>query len=203
MKFIQALCETVTRALGLSTLSPWDQDISQQPVGAHFRVNKIHGQETIQGGAHHTPVVNTRLAQPTHEAHSLFPTKDIFANDPFRAATDDHAAPGGEREASMQGYSLPHSSFSKPDTRLPPGPVFAPPHASPGFVCDYSAMRGWRHAAGSSNRNAWLEKPIMDSDSTGGIFNIFTNYDQYAPRGITRQVNFTLKYSKLWLTLDR
>lgn len=50
------------------------------------------------------------------------------------------------------------------------------------------AMRGWRHAAGSANRNAWIEKPIMDDDSTGGIYNIFTNYDQYAPQGITRQV---------------
>ena len=93
----------------------------------------------------------------------------------------------------MQAQKLPNSGRFDAEARLPPGPIFAPPNASPGFRCDYSKMRGWRHAAGSSNRNAWLEKPIMDSDSTGGIYNIFTNYDQYAPIGITRKVGYLVR----------
>lgn len=191
---MQALCETVTRALGLSTLSPWDQDSSQQLVGPHYRVNDIKGPQTIRGGAKGSPVINTHLAQPTHALHTLFPNKpqktnDPFANDPFRAQTNRHAAPGGQREAAVQGHLLPNSALDGDESHLPPGPVFAPPNAKVGFVCDYSAMRGWHHVAGSGRRGAWLEKPIMDTDATGGIYNVFTNYDQYAPTGITRQVS--------------
>lgn len=212
MKFVQALCETVTRALGLSAFSPWDQDTAQQPVGPvpTFHDIKFKGPETIRGGAHGTPVFETHLGQPTQALHTLFPQKpqrqreDPFKDDPFRAQTDRHGAPGGIRGSSLQAQRLPgwhdqdghhHKEAVEDDSHLPPGPIFAPPNGQSGFVCDYSAMRGWRHAAGSSNRNGWIEKPIMDSDSTGGVYNIFTNYDQYAPTGITRQVR---EFSRRW-----
>ena len=56
------------------------------------------------------------------------------------------------------------------------------------FVCDYTAMRGWRHTGGAYARGAWLEKEISGDDTTGGVYNIFTNYDQYSPIGIKRKV---------------
>ena len=84
MKFIQALCETVTRALGLSAFSPWDQDTLQQPVGPGSRINTIKGSEILRGKSHGSPAINTHLAQPTEALHSLFPHKQAGKKEPFR-----------------------------------------------------------------------------------------------------------------------
>lgn len=106
---------------------------------------------------------------PPHLMESLFPTeKEIKANERLGNGAPPKGGP------------------------LPPGPIFAPPNSSPGFSCDYTAMRGWKHTGGVGMRSAWLEKPIMDSDSTGGIYNIFTNYDQYAPIGVTRKYHLNV-----------
>lgn len=149
MKFIEGLCEAVTRALGLSAFSPWSH--SQQPVGP----------------------------SQTEDAHISLQT--LFPNSQDRL-------PGHLQD---EGITLPYEKLPGvplPRRPLPPGPKFGPPNASPGFTCDYSAMRGWKHTASGINRNLWLEKPIGDDDSSGGIYNIFTNYDRFVPVGITRKV---------------
>ena len=76
----------------------------------------------------------------------------------------------------------------KPAAKLPKGPVFSPPNSSPGFQCDYSAMEGWRHTAAAGSRTNWLEKTGSDYDPTAGIYNIFTDYEHFTPKGITREV---------------
>ncbi len=149
MRFIEGLCETLTRALGLLTLSPWNQDTGlQQPVGP------------------------SQVRQPSQSLETLFPVPEPY-----------NPQEGG---ISLQYEKLPVGK--PPHVILPDGPIFAPPNARPGFVCDYTAMKGWRHTATAASRTAWLEKPIGDEDATGGIYNIFTNYDRFAPIGIVRKV---------------
>ena len=199
MKFIQALCESVTRALGLSTLSGYDDQTSlHKPVdavgSARHPVNHIKGHHVLKGKAQQTSAPKARLAGPSESLHTLFPdrshseTLNSLFPDRSRKISGPH---GGQREdeVSLQREKLPGFPHEPEDeSTLPPGPKFKPPNATPGFYCDYSAMRGWRHAAGGASKTAWLEKPIMDSDTTGGVYNIFTNYDQYAPIGTTRKV---------------
>lgn len=165
MKFFQNLCETVTQALGLSALSSWDREpIDQHGIGPHGVIHPVQAKETLQA----TPPPSERLFPITSKAYGTPGTR--------------------EEEISLLHQRLPVGALSNED--LPPGPVFSPPQSRQGFYCDYSAMKGWSHVAGSGNRNAWLEKPITGSDTTGGIYNIFTNYDEYAPIGIVRKVNF-------------
>lgn len=62
-------------------------------------------------------------------------------------------------------------------------PVFRPPAANPGdpdFVCDYSAMKGWFPCSNSENRECWLR------DRDGQEFNLHTDYEKFAPVGVTR-----------------
>lgn len=164
MKFVQGLCETVTRALGLSAFSSWDRDPAEQHrVGPHGIIQPVEAKETSPATA--------------HLAENLFPLP----------SSARHGSPGDrEEEISLLHQRLPVGAMSEED--LPPGPIFSPPQSRQGFYCDYSAMKGWSHVAGSGNRNAWLEKPITGSDKTGGIYNIFTNYDDYAPIGTVRKV---------------
>lgn len=175
MKFIDSLCETVTRALGLSALASWDNGASvNQPLGPHGVLKPVQDQHQFQARPTAPPAL-----------HTLFPSK------PKKAAKDDFQIYGkSEKEASLRAQKLDAGSVE--DADLPPGPVFHPPNASPDFLCDYTRMRGWRHTGSVGQRNQWLEKPIMDSDNTGGIYNIFTNYDQYSPLGTTRKVCLAL-----------
>ena len=178
MRFIENLCETVTRALGLSALTSWDNDTNVKSVGPHGIVRSVQGQETFQARPQGPPAL-----------HTLFPSEP---NEPKKASNNDFQIYGQkEKDASLAAQKLDASTVEDPD--LPPGPVFHPPNASPDFLCNYSRMRGWRHTAGVGMRSQWLEKPIMDSDNTGGIYNIFTNYDQYAPLGTLRKVCPVLK----------
>jgi len=175
MKFFQGLCETITQALGLSAFSSWDQDTSlRQPLGHPYHaVKPIQGKETL------------RYEPP--QTHAIQALETLFPPNPSGASSDqDDSFNQREQEISLQNQKLPVGK--SPDSKLPPGPIFSPPNARTGFMCDYSAMRGWRHTAGNNMRANWLEKPIMDSDTTGGIYNIFTNYDQYAPIGTLRKV---------------
>jgi hypothetical protein len=80
-----------------------------------------------------------------------------------------------------------------------PGPIFKPPgrpRSGPGadFVCDYSNMPGWRACSTPEDRTCWL---INDK---GGIFNISTDYEAVAPRGIQR--NYTLVISNGQVNAD-
>ena len=146
MKLFESICETITRALGLSAFSIWShEDLSQ--------------------GALPTPATQG----------VAFPTSN---GPPLAVETIPSVGPG------------------KSEAKLPKGPVFSPPNSSPGFKCDYSAMEGWRHTAAAGSRTNWLEKTISDDDPTGGIYNIFTDYDYFTPKGITREVR-ALHISKL------
>jgi hypothetical protein len=49
------------------------------------------------------------------------------------------------------------------------GPIFKPPNASPGFLCVYSAMKGWRHTGGIGARTQWLSHPIDAEHPMGGL----------------------------------
>ncbi|KAF7504966.1 hypothetical protein GJ744_001547 [Endocarpon pusillum] len=153
MRFIESLCETLTRALGLLSLSPWNQDTRlQQPVGP------------------------SQVQESPQALETLFPSTKPF-----------NSQEGG---ISLQYEKLPGAKH--PKVALPDGPIFAPPNASPGFVCNYTAMKGWRHTGGVGMRGAWLEKPIGDDDDTGGIYNIFTNYDRFAPIGTVRKYHLNV-----------
>ena len=75
-------------------------------------------------------------------------------------------------------------------------PIFHPPSAPPGFVCDYSAMGpNIRSCSTSSGRGCWL---------TNGTFewNINTNYEDVSltPKGILRK--YTLDAANMTLNAD-
>ena len=78
---------------------------------------------------------------------------------------------------------------SAKDQALGAGPIFKPPNSSPGFACDYSAMKGWRHTAGIGARTQWLSHSIDADYPMGGVYDIFTNYDLYTPIGVKRHVS--------------
>lgn len=62
MKFVQGLCETVTRALELSAFSSWDRDPAEQHrVGPHGIVQPVEAKETSPATA------------PAHISENLFP----------------------------------------------------------------------------------------------------------------------------------
>lgn len=65
-------------------------------------------------------------------------------------------------------------------------PIFKPPGGRPvgdgaDFVCDYSNMPGWRPCSTSEDRGCWL------TDDNGGRFDINTDYEFEAPKGILRK----------------
>lgn len=68
--------------------------------------------------------------------------------------------------------------------------IFRPPshdqNAKSDFVCNYTAMgKGWRHCSTSEDRGCWLQGPGTNQ------VNISTDYEHYAPKGITRRVLFS------------
>ena len=69
---------------------------------------------------------------------------------------------------------------------LPPiekGPRFGPPSRGIGsdFLCDYSNMPGFINCSTSENRGCWLK-----NEETGKVYDIYTDYENDAPIGITR-----------------
>ena len=97
---------------------------------------------------------------------------------------------------AAQDTGLIYYLDTPPKTRSPDaGPIFKPPDAQDGFVCDYSAMTGWQHTGGVGARTQWLSHPIDDKHPTGGVYDIFTNYDLYTPIGKTRKVGGNLNRS--------
>jgi hypothetical protein len=81
----------------------------------------------------------------------------------------------------------PSPTSIDPPLATPTDPVFKPPAGNPDdheFKCDYSAMEGWFPCSIPENRECWLRH------RDGREFNIHTNYEKFAPIGITR--NYTL-----------
>lgn len=65
--------------------------------------------------------------------------------------------------------------------------IFQPPshnqNRNSGFTCNYTAMgEGWRPCSTNKNRRCWLQGPGTKQ------FNISTDYEHFAPKGITRRV---------------
>lgn len=71
------------------------------------------------------------------------------------------------------------------------GPIFRPPNGPADFSCEYE--QGWRSCSTPSDRGCWI---------TNGThtFNISTNYEVEAPKGITRR--YTLDVSNKTLAPD-
>lgn len=70
-------------------------------------------------------------------------------------------------------------------------PVFRPPAGNPhdhDFKCDYSQMKGWHPCSIAENRECWLR------NKDGREYNIHTDYERFAPRGITR--HYTLNVTE-------
>ncbi|KAF4985418.1 hypothetical protein FDECE_16570 [Fusarium decemcellulare] len=62
-------------------------------------------------------------------------------------------------------------------------PIFRPPAANPNdheFRCEYPEMEGFFDCSIAENRECWLRH------KDGREFNIHTNYEKFAPKGITR-----------------
>ncbi|KAM0289640.1 hypothetical protein ACHAO9_005929 [Fusarium lateritium] len=90
------------------------------------------------------------------------------------------------------GYSNQYQHpLGRPATHIkqaePDFPIFKPPPGETGdheFVCEYPEMTGFVQCSIPENRECWLRHP------DGREFNIHTNYENFAPVGITR--NYTL-----------
>lgn len=66
---------------------------------------------------------------------------------------------------------------------------FHPPAGNPknpGFTCDYSAMKGWYPCSTPEDRGCWLRH------RDGREFNLHTNYENFAPVGITRHYTLNI-----------
>lgn len=85
---------------------------------------------------------------------------------------------------SHHAPQVPHHTFPLEKDPL----IFHPPsHGQKGrnrIQCDYSAMgKGWSSCSTSKDRGCWLQGPPGTKE-----FNIGTDYEKYAPKGITRKV---------------
>ena len=99
--------------------------------------------------------------------------------------------------------SLQYPISMSPDVRLngnhPDYPRFKPPGGRPqgpgsDFVCDYRNMPGWHECSNPKDRSCWLRHP------DGREYNILTNYEKEAPKGIDR--NYTLVLNDGWINAD-
>lgn len=164
MRLFDSFCEALTRALGLSTLTSFEPKApSQTPL--------VRGR----------PLQADRVSVDRGDLGADVITGRGYPKNPVYWGED---APPPE-DADLEANALPQARRKKSG---PPGPKFAPPSASKGFVCDYSAMSGWKHVGNADARGIWLEKPIDPSDDTGGIYDVFTDFDFYWPTGVTRKV---------------
>lgn len=168
MKFFQRLCEAVTSALGLSKFSDWGQ----------------HNQHSIFGGDA-VPSVDVNFIPAAHDASPSRPLEyhAAPAQDAGLINTMTKLFPAGQDLDLV--HTIPPEAFPGDEA----GPIFKPPNASPGFVCDYTAMKGWKHAGGVGARGLWLNHPNDAKHPYGGVYDIFTDYDDFAPIGITRKAS--------------
>ena len=61
--------------------------------------------------------------------------------------------------------------------QLPEGPIFKPPNSSPDFICNYSAIRGWKHTAGPGARTQWLKKTNTPNADLSKLAEVFIAQD--------------------------
>ena len=76
-----------------------------------------------------------------------------------------------------------------------PGPIFKPPAGrltGPGseFKCDYSRMAGWSYCSSPDDRGCWLKKG--NSKDPKDRFDIYTIYENFVPKGVTRRYSLDL-----------
>lgn len=78
----------------------------------------------------------------------------------------------------------------------PKYPDFGPPGGDPrvDFVCEYPEMKGWQSCSTPENRECWLRHP------DGREYNITTNYENEAPKGIDRY--YSLDVANMDINLD-
>jgi hypothetical protein len=91
------------------------------------------------------------------------------------------------------GALVPHPHEQNGNT-----PIFRPPAANPNdhdFVCDYSAMHEWIPCSTTENRECWIR-----NQKDGREFNIHTNYEKFAPVGVTR--HYTLNITNGTINAD-
>ena len=71
-------------------------------------------------------------------------------------------------------------------------PSFSPPGSPPGdpFKCEYPQMVGWESCSTEYDRSCWLLNKV-----DGRRYDLFTNYENDAPTGITRYYNVNLTTS--------
>ncbi|KAF4629807.1 hypothetical protein G7Y89_g8335 [Cudoniella acicularis] len=76
---------------------------------------------------------------------------------------------------------------------IPRGPIFTPPGHDDGtpFKCNYSSMVGWHECSTPEDRECWL------ANKKGGRFDIHTNYEHVAPKGILRKYSLTVTNSSI------
>ena len=69
------------------------------------------------------------------------------------------------------------------------GPIFRPPGTpeDSDFQCDYSAMKGWIPCSNEFDRKCWLYNPFSKKQ-----YDIYTDYENDIPVGITRYYNLDL-----------
>lgn len=85
----------------------------------------------------------------------------------------------------------PHTHMEDPS---PGFPIFHPPPGDHEFLCEYPEMTGFVQCSIPENRECWLRHP------DGREFNIHTNYENFAPKGIMR--HYTLNITESWYNAD-
>ncbi|EXA36854.1 hypothetical protein FOQG_09814 [Fusarium oxysporum f. sp. raphani 54005] len=85
----------------------------------------------------------------------------------------------------------PHTHIEDPS---PGFPIFNPPPGDHEFLCEYPEMTGFVQCSIAENRECWLRHP------DGREFNIHTNYENFAPKGIMR--HYTLNVTESWYNAD-
>ena len=71
----------------------------------------------------------------------------------------------------------------------PPGIITLPGEQA--FTCEYPDYVNWTACSTKDRRGCWLQH-----NSNGSIFNINTDYEKDAPRGITRRYNLTVGWGE-------
>lgn len=114
------------------------------------------------------------------------------------ASQDDHSqiALGSNRHhtTEVSDVTLPQDvTVTRDNCR---SPIFYPPGGDGELKCDYSAMgKDWRLCSIAENRECWIR-----NIKTGEEFNIHTDYERFAPKGVLRE--YTLEVTDSWYAAD-
>ena len=96
---------------------------------------------------------------------------------------------------SQSIFTIPEKDVH--DLTVGKGPRFEPPggYLDGDFVCKYPKMVGWESCSTPTDRKCWLRR-ISD----GKQYDIFTNYENEVPLGVTRYYDIDLEDS--WYDAD-